>query len=308
MLKIQGQGLSGLLVALLVLTSCASSGGNSHPDQIVAARGGFIPEGIEYDTLRNRFLTGSLADGSVYEITNTGALLPVVQDELLVASVGIEVDEPRNRLLVTNSDISNAMGAAKLGIYDLGTGERLAMVDLTAAISDLPADAAYFANDVAVSTAGIAFVTDSRMKVVYKVDRYLQTTVLVDFGRESPLALNGIEYHPNGYLILVSPATGQLVKVPVDNPARWQLVNLDFPATGGDGIFWASDGTLAVVSNNRSSVMKFRSDDNWRSARLTGMASFEGQATTGAAVGDEVYVVQPHFADEEPPVILRARF
>ena len=305
---LQRTTLGALLLSLLTFAGCTAVGGNQHPDVIIAERGGFIPEGIEYDALNQRFLTGSLADGTVYEITDDGALVAAVVDEQLRGSVGIEVDEARNRLLVTNSDLASTVGAAQLGIYELDSGARIAMIDLAASIEDRPADAAHFANDVAVSTAGIAFVTDSRMKVVYKVDRYYRASVLWDFGRDSPLSLNGIEYHPAGYLILVSPATGQLIKLPVDNPASWREVALDYPAAGGDGILWASDGTLAVVSNNRSNVLTYRSDNNWRSARLVGMASFAGQGTTGAAVGDDIYVVQPHFADEEPPVILRARF
>jgi hypothetical protein len=63
-----------------------------------------------------------------------------------------------------------------------------------------------------------------------------------------------------------------------------------------------------VTSNSHSRVLKFRSDDNWRSAQVVGIASFEGQATTAAVVGDDVFVVQPNFTSPEPPVILRARF
>lgn len=312
-----------LKIALLLplLSSCTSTGpsrfsfefprDNSFsipPAKIVTERGGFIPEGIEFDNINNRFLTGSLADGTIYEITYDGRLLPAFTNTDLISTVGIEVDEPRNRLLVANSDRNSSTGAAKLGVYDLDSGAQLAMIDLTASIADKPADSNHFANDVAVSTAGTVFVTDSRQSIVYKIDRYYQASVLVNFGSESPFGLNGLEYHPAGYLILVSPGTGQLVKVPVDNPDNWSVVELDYPATGGDGLVWASDGTLASISNNSSNVLKYRSDDNWSTARLVGMASFEGQATTGAAVGDDIYVVQPHFGDAEAPVILRAEF
>ena len=293
---------------LAVLLSNCSGLSSVAPDRIVAERGGFIPEGIEYDNLNNRFLTGSLADGTVYEITNNGSLIPAFVDPELIESVGIEVDEPRNRLLVTNSDRASPGGGAKLGIYDLSTAEQLAMVDLVPSIPNRPADAVHFANDVAVSTAGVAFVTDSSMGIVYKVNQYYQASVLIDFGRDAEFGLNGIEYHPAGFLILVSPRTGQLIRVPVNNPGSWSIVELSHPATGGDGIVWAADGSLVSVSNNSSNVMKFRSDDNWRSAELVGLASFEGQATTGATVGDDTYVVQPHFADPGAPEILRAKF
>jgi sugar lactone lactonase YvrE len=291
-----------------MLNACVS--GSGIPDQITAARGGFVPEGIEYDNANNRFLTGSLADGTIYEITNSGQLVPFIVDADLVASVGIEVDEERNRLLVANAESFGAPGpgAAKLGVYDLTSGEQLAMVDLAGTVDNADADAGFFANDVAVSAAGTVFITDTQMGVIYSVNRYYDASVLVDFGRDSGLFLNGIEYHPAGYLIAVSSSEGQLIKIPLNSPNRWSLVELDFPAAGGDGLIWAADGGLVSTSNNSGAVMKYHSDDHWNTARLTGMASFPGQATTAALVGDDVYVVQPHFADAEPPVILRARF
>jgi len=278
------------------------------PDRIVAERGGFVPEGIEYDNNRNRFLTGSFADGTIYEVTSSGRLVPAITSPDLIASIGIEVDESRDTLYVANSNMGIPNGAAELGIYNLATGEQLAMVDLAASIPDKPADASHFANDVAVSKAGVAYVTDSNMKIVYKVDKYYRASVLIDFGLDAEFGLNGIEYHPAGYLILASPGTGQLIRVPVDNPQRWELIDLDVPATGVDGIVWTAEGSLVGVSNNRSRAVKYASDDNWRSARLTGMASYSGQSTTGAVVGNEIYVIQPHFSDDEPPEILRAKF
>ena len=294
---------------LTTLTSCANElSSGMAPDRIVAERGGFVPEGIEYDNNRNRFLTGSFADGTIYEVTSSGRLVPAITSPDLIASIGIEVDESRDTLYVANSNTGIPNGAAELGIYNLATGEQLAMVDLAASIPDKPADTSHFANDVAVSKAGVAYVTDSNMKIVYKVDKYYRASVLIDFGLDAEFGLNGIEYHPAGYLILASPGTGQLIRVPVDNPQRWELIDLDVPATGVDGIVWTADGSLVGVSNNRSRAVKYASDDNWRSARLTGMASYSGQSTTGAVVGNEIYVIQPHFSDDEPPEILRAKF
>jgi hypothetical protein len=60
-----------------------------------------------------------------------------------------------------------------------------------------------------------------------------------------------------------------------------------------------------VVSNSTSSVLAYDSSDAWETAELVGTATFEGQATTGAVVDDAIYVIQPHFSDPEPPVVLR---
>jgi sugar lactone lactonase YvrE len=282
------------------------------PAVIVAERGGFIPEGVEYDNANGRFLTGSLAEGSVFEVHGDGRLTTVVGDPELVSSVGIEVDEPRDRLLVTNSDSAvfqgGTQGQAKLGVYSLTSGERLAMVDLAATLGTLPADAALFANDVAVSDSGDIFVTDTRMNVLYRVDSDYQATLLHRFAPMEGLALNGIVYHEGGYLLVVDLGNGGLYKVPVDNPAGVTQVTLPEPVAGGDGAVWTADGRLAIVSNSANRVVALASDDNWASARIAGVASYEGQATTAAAVGGDLYVVKPHFADQDPPSIERVTF
>ena len=120
---------------------------------ITAERGGFIPEGVEYDQANGRFLTGSLAEGTIFTIERDGSVVPFVRDADLKSSIGIEADEPRDRLLVANSDSAvfggGGTGQAKLGVYNLTTGERLAMVDLAAVIGT-PTAPSYFANDVTV--------------------------------------------------------------------------------------------------------------------------------------------------------------
>lgn len=298
----------GVLVSLLA--ACTATGGSSSgiADVIIAERGGFVPEGIEYDHRNNRLLVGSMVDGSIYQVMNNGSLVAVVEDEDLMASVGIEADEEGNRLLVANSNFGGDVTNAMLGVYALDSGERLAMVDLKASIEDRPANSSHFANDVAISAAGTAFVTDSPMNIIYRVDRYYQPSVLLDLGQDAGFNLNGIEYHPAGYLLVAALGTGQILKVPVNNPGNWSIVDLDFSAAGADGLVWAADGSLVVTSNSNSRVLKFRSDNNWRSAYVVGVASFEGQATTAAVAGDDVFVVQPNFTNPEPPVILRARF
>jgi sugar lactone lactonase YvrE len=282
------------------------------PARIVAARGGFIPEGIEFDNANRRFLTGSLAEGTIFEVGNDGSLTALVDDAELVSSVGIEVDEPRDRLLVANSDRAvfggESSGHAKLGVYSLTTGERIAMVDL-GAVAGGGDDAEFFVNDVTVTDDGSIYATDSRMNVVYRVDASYTPSLFYRFAAMEGLGLNGIVTHPDGYLIVVASAgQGVLYKVPLDDPQAASQIALAEPVTGSDGLVWAADGTLASISNATSSVVKLTSSDAWASATVTGVASFEGQATTGAAVDDDIFVVQPHFNDPEQPVILRAAF
>ena len=277
------------------------------PAMIVAEQGGFIPEGVEYDTAHHRFLTGSLAEGSIFEIHSDGRVTAVVEDSDLISSVGIEADEPRNRLLVANSDRAalqeGGAGQARLGIYNLTTGDRVAMVDLAAAITDPPADAMYFANDVAVGGDGTAYVTDSRMGLIYRVDGTYTASVLHQFDDFNP---NGIVAHSAGYLL--TGGGTMLWKVPLDDPAAAFRVTLPEAVSGQDGLVWMPDGRLAIVSNSGNRVVALRSTDDWATAELAGVAPYETQATTAAIVGEDVYVVHPHFGDEDPPSLERVTF
>ncbi len=282
-------------------------------EMIATARGGFIPEGVEYDQANGRFLTGSLAEGTIFTIGKDGSVTPFITDPMLVSSVGIEVDEPRDRLLVSNSDRSvfqpGNVGQAKLGVYSLTTGERIAMVDLAAVIGTPTEPAAYFANDVTVDPEGNAYVTDTRQGVVYRVTPSYQASVLHRFtSLPEGAQLNGIVYHDGGYLLVV--ANQYIYKVPVANPAGTTQVNVSEPVPGQDGAVWAADGRLVVVSNSADAprVVALQSTDNWASAQRVGVATVAGQATTAAAMGDQIYVVHPHFADQDPPSLEQAIF
>lgn len=281
----------------------------SLPASIVAERGGFVPEGIEYDASNGRILTGSLTEGSILQIHPDGEVTEVVEDPELISSIGIEVDEARSRLLVANSDRAvfegGARGQAKLGVYDLSTGNRIAMVDLGAVIEDAPADIAHFANDVTVAEDGSIYVTDSRADIIYRVDGNYQASV---FHRPdgTGFSFNGIVAHPDGYLLVAGGS--RLWKVPLDDPTGSAPVRLPEEIPGQDGMVWMPDERLAIVSNSTNRVVALTSSDGWATADLAGTASYEPQGTTAAVVGDQVYVIHPHFADSDPPSISRVTF
>lgn len=279
------------------------------PDTIVAERGGIIPEGIEYDPVGGRLLSGSLAEGSVFHWHADGALEAVVTDPDLVSSVGIQVDTDRGRLLVTNSNraaFQGGPGQAMLGAYDLATGERRAMVDLAALDTEAGSDASFFANDVAVGSDGTAYVTETMQNVLYEVGPDYEASVFHRFETREGLGLNGIVHHPDGYLLVAGGAT--LFKVPLDDPSGLTEVSLPEEITGQDGMVWGPDGNLVIVSNNQNRAVALESTDDWATAELVAVAPVDTQITTAAVAGDDVYVVNPHFADQDPPSVFRVEF
>jgi hypothetical protein len=284
---------------------------NAVVEVITAERGGFIPEGIEYDEDNGRFLSGSLAEGTIFVIERDGRVVPFIRDPELVSSVGIEADEAHDRLLVANSNSAvfndqNATGHAKLGVYHLTTAEKLAMVDLG---STLGAGGRHFANDVTVDGEGNAYVTDTFANAIYRVTPAYEASVMYQFpGLPQGVQLNGIAYHDGGYLLAV--AEDRIYKVPLANPAGTTQVNVTEPVGGQDGIVLTKDGRLVATSNSESEprLVAFASNDNWTSAQRVGVAILNGQATTAAVVGDEIWAVHPHFADAERPTIERGVF
>ena len=270
----------------------------SIPDTIVAVWSGFVPESVDYDAVNGRFLTGSLSSSSVFQIHNDGRVTTMTNDPDLGASRGIEVDEPRGRLLVA--------GVAKLGVYDLATGGRIAMVDL-ATLADGPSDyAPHLTDDVAVADDGTAYVTDSQKSVIYRIGVNHEVSVLHQFKPIRGLRLNSVVYHPSGYLLVAGGPT--LWKVPLDDPTTTMRVVLPEEIPGQDGIVWTANGRLAIVSGTDDSVVALTSRDDWVTAQTAGIAKYQAHATAVAAVGDDLYVIHPHYADMDPPSLERVNF
>ena len=280
------------------------------PETIVAERNLFIPEGIEFDQTNARFLVGSLREGAVYQLEKDGRITPVIEDPELVSSVGIEVDEARARLLVVNSDSSifttGGTGQAKLGVFDLNTRARIAMVDLSATLGDRTEETVFFANDVTVDDAGIIYVSDTRTGAIYRVDEDYEASLLHRFTPSDEFAPNGIVYHPADFLLIAGGES--LYKLPLDDPASASRVELTEAISGADGMVWMNDGRLAIVANRANRVVALTSTDDWATAKAAGIATYDVMASTVAVVGADLYVVHPHFRDDGLPSVERVRF
>ena len=271
------------------------------PAQIVIEQPGLYPEGIEYDAAHDRFLVGSLSQGGVFSVTDDGTLTPFVIDPDLLASVGIHMDAAHNRLLVVSSDTRLFLdptlpGFARLAAYDLESGERLFMTDLAALTDGGP----HVANDVTVDADGNAYVTDTFAPIIYRVDPSGEASIFVEderlAGEGGTPGLNGIDFHPDGFLLVPLMAQGLLYKVPVADPEALTEVALDRPLYGADGVTLLDDGRLVVVGGQAGTVYEVASDDGWATAVIERKSTLPaGVVATTAAVRDHiVYVVYAH--------------
>lgn len=309
--------LVALTAVLLGATGCApadsgeeaadgasvSAAAQALPEVVRIEDPGLHPEGVEYDAAGERFLVSSVTRGTVTAVGDDGSHTVFVDDPDITSSIGIHIDRARDRLLVANSTVAvfqNQPGHARLGAYDLETGERVFMVDLGA----LTGGESQFANDVTSDGDGNAYVTNSLVPVIYRVTPEGEATVWAEdelLGGEG-FGLNGIELHPDGYLLVAQAGRRQLLRIPVDDPGDIHVVGIS-EAFDADGLVLTPAGDLIAVATTgegdaaTSEVLRLQTSDGWYTARIAGRAPAAQNATTAAVRGDAVYVVDARFAD-----------
>ncbi|XVE77539.1 hypothetical protein DITRI_Ditri13aG0071300 [Diplodiscus trichospermus] len=262
---------------------------------------GFFRECAKWDDQGRRFLVTFL-EGGVGEIqvpdeyTRDVVLkeVTVVKDFDLKgnASLGIAVDRPRNRLLVAVADMLRNRYSA-LAAYDLSTWKRLFLTQLSG-----PSDEKSLADDVAVDTDGNAYVTDAKASKIWKVDVNGELLSILRHPLFNPkewykslVALNGIVYHPDGYLIVIHTFSGNLLKIDLTKGEEVKLIEVEGgPLAFGDGLELISPTKLVVAGNPSGRLVE--SSDGWETASV--VAKFKGpvhRLATAATVKDgKVYL------------------
>ncbi|XP_031250374.1 uncharacterized protein LOC116108258 [Pistacia vera] len=263
---------------------------------------GFMRECAKWDQSHRRFLVSFLG-GGVGQVSVPRDYLPqtvlnevtVVKDVDLAgnASLGIVLDHPRNRLLVVVSDLFWNKYSA-LAAYDLSTWKRLFLTQLSG-----PSDEKSLADDAAVDEEGNAYVTDAKASKIWKVGVNGEFVSII----RSPLfiakdwyknlvGLNGIVYHPNGFLIVIHTFSGNLFKIETGKGEEIKLIKVEGgPLSFGDGMELLSP-TKLVVAGNHPSARLVESSDGWETASV--VAKFSGPAhrlASAATVKDgQVYL------------------
>ena len=293
--------LSGAVI-LLMLTVQAAHGQIAPftplpPFEIVIEAPGIMPEGIDWDAAGSRFLITSLTDGAIRSVDDAGSVEIFAQDEDITTSVGLEVDETHNRLLVAVANRNafyGGAGRAALAAYDLATHERLFLAEL----GDVFPYDSHFANDVAVDDAGNAYVTDSTAPVIYRVDMDGSAEIFLEDERlfSGGFGLNGIDYHPDGFLLAAAP--DKLLRVPLDDPGAFSEVETDNPVDF-DGIFLHEGAWLVGVNatDGQQTLVAMSSTDDWATATTEGRVLSMGNATTITQRGDTSYYINAYLGD-----------
>ncbi|KAI5069900.1 hypothetical protein GOP47_0014243 [Adiantum capillus-veneris] len=181
------------------------------------------PESIVWDDGLGHFISGSLARGSLFSITENGTVDEFIRDadySGIAATVGVTIDAPRRRILtVINNVFDHPSSFHGLAAYDLDTKARLLLAKF---------DKHGCPNDVTVDpNSGFAYVTDSARNLIFQISPSGDPQIFT----ENPLlnsqpivavdppavrsGLNGITFTED-YLLVVQSNSGKLFKGPLE--------------------------------------------------------------------------------------------
>jgi sugar lactone lactonase YvrE len=263
------------IIICALFTGCAAALPDQPTARVEFTAPETYPEGIAYDSISNVYFVSSARLGNIGKVTPEGSYSALLADPALKSSYGVKVHPDGKRLFVcvgdanyskyTSPDTRKKM-ARLIGI-DKSSGKKTDDIDLSRLV---PGN--HFPNDLTFDSQSNAYVTDSFSNVIYKITPEGQANVFA----ESPLfktggvGLNGIVYHPSGYLLTVSSGTGALYKIDLADPRKISKVKTEQFFINGDGLLLEGHRKLIVVQNGGSDkIYELTSDDNWLSATLT---------------------------------------
>ncbi len=274
---------------------------------IVFEAAGIMPEGVEWDAERERFLVGSLMTGTIYAVFDDGSFEPFIENEAFGSTVGIHIDEANDRLIVANGDARVFNGPPPedlvLGVaaFDLESGDELFFVDLNG-LSGIPAG---FANDVTVDDAGNVYVTDSIAPAIYVVTPEGEASVFLqdDAFLSNFIGLNGIDFvsgeddEDTGYLLAAYLGSGTIFKIPLDAPEEFAAVEIEqsvvidgLVVVGGE--YMVAVATVSDVEGQQLALIA--SEDDWTTAEVVETVAIDAAATTVAVRDDVAYYVNAY--------------
>ena len=272
---------------------------------------GLYPEGIGYDPQTKHFYVSSVARGEIWQVDQNGKSVLFAKNDKFASTIGLHIDDKNDRLLICVSDPGVGEKSSKatigklagLAVYDLNTKKEIAFYNL-ASTNDKKG---HFANDVSIDEKGNSYITDSFSPIIYKVNKQGKISILANYPelqvKQGKFGLNGIVYHPDGFLIVAHYDSGKLYKIDLDNPSNIKEILLkkqtkSWKPTGLDGLLLLKNETLIAVNNDSSGrkngnfILRLTSHDNWDSASVNGvMPSSNTFPTTLTNSGDKVFVL-----------------
>jgi sugar lactone lactonase YvrE len=260
--------------ALLVICCCVVLTTQGQSGRITFAAPKLYPEGIAFDNKNQIAYVGSVRTGTIGKVDKNGVYKEVYANKGLKSTYGMKVDEKRNWLWVCSGDAnyskykdpSTFKKMARVIAIDLSNNQKVRDIDLSQLM-----EGNHFLNDLTLDDKGNLYVTDSFSPAIYKIDSKGTPTLFAtnELFKAKSIGLNGIVYHPKGYLLVAHNTDGVILKVDVRDPSKVERVKIDQHFPGADGMWLDEKQNLVLVQNKGvNRVFKFSSADQWLTAQV----------------------------------------
>ncbi|MHB8258965.1 MAG: hypothetical protein ACYDCN_09635 [Bacteroidia bacterium] len=261
------------------------------------------PEGIACDAKTERIFLSSLYLGKVSVVDAKGTYSVFCDDAKLITTIGMKFNPLNNKLYVLNGDAGMSKRSSpetlkkinQLVIINGKTG----VIENTIELGGL-FEGKHFANDLTLDKEGNVYITDSYSPVIYKIDTKNKASVFAKNDAFKPdstaIGLNGIDWNPEGYLLVVKTVEGTLWKVTMDGKVTQVKLNGDVKR--GDGILFTKPNELAVVQNSLSKTAFLQTNDHWATANLLKDVKATGAfPTTATQDAKNVYIINSRLSE-----------
>ncbi|MBF0695584.1 MAG: gluconolaconase [Flavobacterium sp.] len=291
---------------LLLFAGCAAPLPSEPTARIEFQAPDSYPEGVAFDPASNMFFVSSARTGTIGKVTTSGLYTPFYTDPGLKSTYGLKVHPNGKHLYACVSDANYSKFTspdtrkkmARLLILDIATGQKVSDIDLSQLTPGH-----HFANDLTFDASGNAYITDSFANVIYKVDAAGNSSVFSDnpIFKTEGVGLNGIVFHPDGFLLACSSGTGAIYKIDIANPTNVQKVSTEQFFVNADGLLLTDNQHLIVVQNGGSDkIYELESVDNWTSAKLSASTLVADRFTypaTATKANDKIWVMNAKFSE-----------
>lgn len=273
---------------------------NAQTDRIVFRAPLLYPEGVAYNGADQLFYISSVKTGTISTVDANGNYKVFYKDSLLKSSFGMKTNASGTRLLVCIGDPnyskystpSTFKKMARLISLDLETGKKVADIDLSRLWPGK-----HFPNDLTIDNAGNIYVTDSYSPVIYKITEQAKASVFArsDLFKSEDVGLNGIAWHPSGFLLAAHNTDGVLYKIDIKDPKKISRVRINNFFPGADGLTWQDSANLVLIQNKGvNKAFRLSSKDNWESAEINASTQAEDRfqnPTTSASQNGKIWLL-----------------
>lgn len=261
--------------------------GSALADDVVLP-GDFFPEGIDR-TSQGQFFVGSFVNGDIETFDLGDGTSSSFSSGVLDMAVGLYVDESIGTLWACGTRTFGSEQLVGVQGFDLVTAEPVAF-------HAFPGGG--FCNDIAQDERGNLYVTDSvgfRIMTIAAADRLSDSDAevwlehpafVLQPGEGTGLSINGIAYGKTR-LWVVNISRGELYEIKVlgnGRPGKFEIINLDRPLNGPDGIEFIDNQTLVVAENFTGNLS--RVEIRGKRGTVTPITGYLGDSPTTFTLAD----------------------